>query len=223
MKYLFISPHPDDAEFGCGGTIAKFANMGRECHIAVMCGPSDLTMVHSGHTIPWEQRKKEQLDASRELGVYKTLFLDVAPASKMDTVSLSVGVSKLDELLHEERYAEVYAPLPSANQDHMYVWNAVMAAFRPTKVDRVNLFGYEQATQYHGPQVDGAVRCSMYMSLNEENLTDKINALHWHKSQVEGRENTIAGTLGVSQLAIMRGSEAGCKYAERFLPVRIVR
>ena len=33
-KVLVLAPHTDDAEFGCGGTIAKLVSEGSEVHIA---------------------------------------------------------------------------------------------------------------------------------------------------------------------------------------------
>ena len=34
-KILILAPHPDDAEFGLGGTIVKMLEQGKEVHIAV--------------------------------------------------------------------------------------------------------------------------------------------------------------------------------------------
>ena len=35
MKILFLSPHTDDAELGCGGTIARLAEERNEIYVAV--------------------------------------------------------------------------------------------------------------------------------------------------------------------------------------------
>lgn len=32
-KVLVLAPHTDDAELGCGGSIAKFVEEGREVHV----------------------------------------------------------------------------------------------------------------------------------------------------------------------------------------------
>ena len=40
MKYLFLSPHPDDVELSCGATISRLTNGGNEIYIAIFsdCG-----------------------------------------------------------------------------------------------------------------------------------------------------------------------------------------
>src|SRR6266508_7036399 len=62
---LVVMAHPDDAEFGCGGTIAKWAAAGKEINY-VLCtsgdkGSSDAT------ASPWQlaqTRRKEQINAA---------------------------------------------------------------------------------------------------------------------------------------------------------------
>lgn len=34
-RILVLSPHPDDAELGCGGTIARFREEGKEVYVVV--------------------------------------------------------------------------------------------------------------------------------------------------------------------------------------------
>ena len=34
-KVLVLAPHPDDAEFGLGGTISKLLEIGKEVHVAI--------------------------------------------------------------------------------------------------------------------------------------------------------------------------------------------
>ena len=36
MKILVVSPHPDDLEYGCGGTLVKFAKKGHVIHLLYM-------------------------------------------------------------------------------------------------------------------------------------------------------------------------------------------
>jgi LmbE family N-acetylglucosaminyl deacetylase len=69
-RALAIGAHPDDVEFGCGGTLAKWARAGAEVHLAVLTDgskgswdpatdPADLAAT----------RTAEQEDAAQRLGI----------------------------------------------------------------------------------------------------------------------------------------------------------
>lgn len=74
---LVIAAHPDDAEFGAGGTTALWIKQGWEMHYLVVTngakGTSDSTMKPKKLI---EIRKKEQQNAADVLGVKSCLFLD---------------------------------------------------------------------------------------------------------------------------------------------------
>lgn len=220
MKKLFVSPHPDDVEIACGGTIARATEVGDEVHLAIMVGEGDLTMMHSAQTITFEQRKREQGFAANTLGVSKVIFLEIGRAAYLDTVPLSKAVSALDELLLNEKYDELYIPYPNFNQDHEYTWKACIAALRPTKQDQLRVFVYEQATQYHGQQFAQVLTSRWYVMIEERHQTLKEKALLCHKSQVHNREDKMLNEI--RSLATLRGLEAGVKYAEMYHLMRAV-
>ena len=73
---LVVTPHPDDAESGAGGTIAKWSAQGRKI-ILVVCtngdkGTSDRSIVPADLA---KTREKEQLEAAEELGISEVVFL----------------------------------------------------------------------------------------------------------------------------------------------------
>lgn len=220
MRKLFISPHPDDVELACGGTIARSVESMHDVHIAVMVGAGDLKMVHSAKTISFDQRKEEQLNSAKVLGVREVLFLGVGKAAHLDTVPLSVGVCKLDKLLAEGGYSELYIPYPNFNQDHQYTWHACMAALRPTKADKLTVYVYEQATQWHGQQFGQALTSRHYVQLSDQHQKRKEQALMCHKSQVQGRVKQMLRE--VRSLSALRGLEAGVDNAEMFHLLRRV-
>lgn len=212
-KILVISPHPDDIELGCGGTLNKLKET-YEIHLAVVCGEGDLTMVHSGSVVPFTQRKKEQEIAASILGIKTTHYLDFAPASKFDTKPIGELVTKLDTLLKQNNYDCIIIPYPSYNQDHTVTFNACIAALRPTKADKVTVLLYEQLIQYHGPQPAQTLHSKNYVTLTQRDVDAKTLAMIAHTSQVVGREKQILNEVEV--LARMRGVEAGTTYAEMF-------
>lgn len=73
---LVITPHPDDAEFGTAGTVAKLVSQGKEI-IYIVCTNGDKG-TDDIHLKPEELariREKEQEDAAKALGVKGVLFL----------------------------------------------------------------------------------------------------------------------------------------------------
>ena len=70
-KALVVTPHPDDAEGGCGGTMAKWIKESDSEIIVVMCTNGDKGT--SDRELQPEElaatRQKEQREASSVLGV----------------------------------------------------------------------------------------------------------------------------------------------------------
>ena len=76
-RVLVITPHPDDAESGAGGTIAKWSSLGADI-VLVVCtngdkGTSDRNV--SSQQIA-ETRRQEQLESAEVLGLTNVVFLD---------------------------------------------------------------------------------------------------------------------------------------------------
>lgn len=75
-RVMVVAAHPDDPEFGCGGTIAKWAAAGKEFTYIIITNGDKGThdpSVKSGDLAL--TREKEQWDAARVLGVQEVVFL----------------------------------------------------------------------------------------------------------------------------------------------------
>lgn len=75
-RALAIGAHPDDVEFGCGATLAKWAAAGTDVHVLVLTDGSKGTW--DGTADPSALvgvREAEQRDAARTLGVVDVHFL----------------------------------------------------------------------------------------------------------------------------------------------------
>mgnify|MGYP003574914673 CR=1 FL=1 len=83
---MVVTPHPDDAEFGVAGTVARWVKEGRRV-IYVVCtngdkGTSDINMKPEKLV---EIRKKEQQAAADTLGVSEVIFLGLPDQGLEDT------------------------------------------------------------------------------------------------------------------------------------------
>ena len=88
-RVLVVMAHPDDAEFGCGGTIAKWAAAGKEINY-VLCTSGD-----KGSSDPnintyrlAQTRRLEQTDAAHTLGAREVVFLSYEDGTLRNTLDL---------------------------------------------------------------------------------------------------------------------------------------
>ena len=75
MKILVVTAHPDDVDFGAGGTIARWISEGHE---VVYCLVTDGQAGGSDNTISRDEmariRRREQTAAAKVLGVHLILL-----------------------------------------------------------------------------------------------------------------------------------------------------
>jgi LmbE family N-acetylglucosaminyl deacetylase len=93
---LVISPHPDDAEYGVAGTVARWTRQGKQV-VYVICtngdkGTSDPDMRPEDLI---EIRKKEQLAAADVLGVREVVFLGLADQGLEETPQFRKQIVRL--------------------------------------------------------------------------------------------------------------------------------
>lgn len=215
MRVLVLSPHPDDAEIGCGGALYDWVVNGARIDIAVFTGYGDLTMQHNGNVVKFEERITEQANAAKVLGC-NVQHLNLAPAANFDTVPMVRFVSALDKLV--PHYDVVITPLPSHAKDHVVVWEACIAAFRQGRADYVRLYAYEQPMQHFGGMVPEYGK--VYVPLSQEAVFKKTQAIDCHKSQFADRKPGLCSPDSICSLAALRGAECGTEFAELFYLVR---
>jgi LmbE family N-acetylglucosaminyl deacetylase len=88
-RVLVVMAHPDDAEFGCGGTIAKWAAAGKEINY-VLCTSGDKGSSDPDVT-PYrlaQTRRAEQINAAHALGAHDVVFLSYEDGTLMNTLAL---------------------------------------------------------------------------------------------------------------------------------------
>ena len=76
QRVLVVTPHPDDAEIWCGGTVARWINGGAEVHY-VLCTSGGRGSDQPGVTSEdlARTREGEQMNAAKVLGVKNVVML----------------------------------------------------------------------------------------------------------------------------------------------------
>jgi len=201
MKILAIGAHPDDIEFGCGGTLVSYAKAGHELYLLVM------TEGHKGGGTS-SLRKREQ-EAAASLLKPKELFW----GGYQDT-DLSPNLNKM--VYHIENVVNLIKPEftfvhyeDDTHQDHRALCKAAVSATRYVK----NVLFYEgPTTQNFSPNVFVDIK---------DTLDGKISMLLAHHSQVTKTNIEELNIVDIARsTAIFRGIQGRVHYAEGFVPLR---
>jgi LmbE family N-acetylglucosaminyl deacetylase len=200
MKILAIGAHPDDMEFGCGGAFCKAAAAGHEIHMLVMsCGEAG----GDGAC-----RRKEQEIVAKTIGarIHWGGFHDTEISN--DRALIAVVESRMREI--EPDVVLSHYP-DDSHQDHRNLSQAVISAARYVG----DLLFYEvPSSRNFNP--------TLFINIGPV-IQKKYELLKLHKSQVhKTRVPHLSILESARSMAIYRGNQARAKYAEGFVPYRVV-
>lgn len=203
---LVLAPHTDDAELGCGGTMARLLEGGTRVVVAAFSTATESLPDDS----PPNRLQLEFLRAMKLLGIRDedTIVYDY-PVRKLSYFRQEV----LEELVRLRATVEPQMVLlPSGSdlhQDHHVLYSEGLRAFKDCTV-----WGYEL------PWNHITFPAQAFVTLEQRHLEAKWKALQEYESQVElGRpyfqRDFIMG------LATVRGVQVKAPYAEAFEVVRV--
>lgn len=217
-KVLVLSPHCDDETYGMGGTILKLRAQGAEVFcLVIVCG--DLQFEHSGLVVTRQERIDEFDRVKQSLGCDGQV-LPFREETRMDQVPIADVVSAIEKVQDKFEADTWYMIGPSFHQDHRVVFEAAMAAARPTrKICPRQIFRYELPT-YSGNPREWAFIPHIYEDISPY-LEGKLVASGLYKTQI--RPQGMLSLDAIRRFAQARGFESRCEAAECFEVIRIIR
>lgn len=220
-RILVVAPHPDDAEFGAGGTIIKWVASGKEVHL-VVCTNGDKGSSDPGMTSERlaKIRLEEQKAAAKVLGIKEVTFLDYPDGGLEDTPEFRERLVRLVRTLrpiaiattdpymkywsHRDHRIAGMVALDTVwpfCRDHLFYPEHAAAGIMPHKVKEVYLWRPENPNHY----------------VDISNVFDqKIKALICHQSQVGNRAAHRNIEVTVRERAANLGKKQNIPLAEAF-------
>ncbi len=198
-RILVITAHPDDVDFGAGGTVRKWTQSGIEVSYCICtdgdAGGADRDVPRS--EIP-KIRQAEQRAAGAALGVTDIHFLGYKDGDLQLTQDLRRDISRVIRQVKPQR---VLMQSPERNWDRIYSSHpdhlaAGEAAIHSVYPDARNPFAHPTLLDDEGLEawsvgevwVMGAPEVNHYEDVTEM-LSDKLTALQAHKSQTAHMED----------------------------------
>lgn len=141
---MAVVAHPDDAEFGCAGTLALWAREGWDVYLVICTdasggGSDEATDVGSAaRRAITNSREVEQRAAARVLGLRDVIFLDHLDGQLQPSIELRRTLVRLYRRFKPTRLVcqspdRIWKPyaIPRHHPDHLAAASAAMAAMYP--------------------------------------------------------------------------------------------
>ena len=189
---LVLAPHTDDAELGCGGTIARLVRSGYRVITVAFSAAED--------SVP----KGFPRDVKPEDALVLDFQVRTFPEHRQRVLDTMIRLNR------EYRPSLVFVPSATdTHQDHKTVADEGFRAFK-----RTTILAYELSWN----TLEFSNRC--FVTLEEEDIQKKIAALYEYNSQQACR--TYVNEAYVRALALVRGTQIQKPLAEVFDVPRLI-
>ena len=197
---LAIGSHPDDIEFGCGGTLHKLAKQGHNVYLMV------LTMGNVGGAA--DARCVEQERSAKILGAKEVFWGELEDTMVPFYNNVIQGIEKV---VRKVKPSFVFVHFGSdTHQDHRHVSESTVAASRNVR----NVLFYEGPTTFD-------FEPNAFVDI-ARHLNAKIKSLGCHKSQIMKTNVGHRSILEIAKAtATFRGTQCRVACAEAFCSLRM--
>jgi len=204
-RVLILAPHTDDGELGCGGTIARFVEDGKEVYYAAFSvAEKSVPEGFPKNILEIEVRK-----AMKVLGVSESDLLIYKYEVRTFSYHRQEILEDIISLRKELQPDLVFIPSPNdLHQDHKVMAEEGIRAFKKSTI-----LGYEM------PWNNISFNTISFIPLEERHIKKKIDALRCYETQ---RYRSYLSEDFIRSLARTRGTQIEVEYAEAFEVIRWV-
>jgi LmbE family N-acetylglucosaminyl deacetylase len=210
MRALILAAHADDETVGSGGLIQRLRAASWRVDVVVLGDgqPSD-----RGSR---QDNREDCAKACEMLGVGEPVFLGF-PDQHLDEVAVADIVNHVPLGEREEVSLIVTQSKTDLNRDHQVAFDVgcIVARRRRCTLLAAETPGY---ASWQGE----AFQANFYMPLRERQVHTKVKAFKCYRNECVRETDDPLTPANLMATATVRGSEAGCNYAEAFQLVRSV-
>ncbi len=209
-KVLVFCAHNDDQIIGVGGTIAKYAEEGKEVHVFIF-SYGEKSHPHFKREVIVEQRVKEAQKSNEFLGVKDTIFFGMGEGQ------FKKGEEKISETiknqLKKHKPSKIFTHSPDdPHPDHRAVYNILSKILEEVKYKN-ELFVFEVWNVF---TFRNRNKPKLVVDITKT-FKKKVKAFEMHESQ----QMTIWTLMwNVYLKAFLTGFNNNVKYAELFIRLR---
>jgi LmbE family N-acetylglucosaminyl deacetylase len=229
QRILVVVAHPDDCDFGCAGSTARWTSEGREVSYCIVtdgdAGGSDRSATRAEVAA---LRRREQTAAAAVVGVTDIVFLGHPDGRVQAGIDLRRDISRVirqrkpDRVVTqspERNYQRIFASHP----DHLAAGEAALCAVYP---DSRNPFAHMELLEKEGLEPHSVGEVYLMATMKGDTVVDitdtidrKLEALRCHASQYDNWDDLAERIRGWARLNAEQNGLAEGRSAESFLRV----
>ncbi len=200
---LVLAPHTDDGELGCGGSIAKYLEEGKNVYYAAFSTAKESLP----EELPDNTLEKEVKEATKRLGIpEENLIIFGFQVRKLNYERQNV-LEELVKLKKDILPGMVFMPSPNdLHQDHFTIATECMRAFKETSI-----------LAYELPWNNITFNTQAFVTLEERHVEKKVYALDAYNSQ---KKRSYLNKEFIYSWARTRGVQIKTNFAETFEVIR---
>lgn len=202
-RVLVLAPHTDDGEFGCGATINKFIEEGKEVYMAAFSACEQSVLKE----FPKDILITEVKEATQVLGIRPenlSLYPYQVRTFNFQRQSILDDLIQLRERLNPDLI--IMPTMQDVHQDHHTIAEEALRAFK-----------FSSILCYELPWNNISFKSSSFVIVSERNLQKKVDALAKYRSQTH---RSYANEELIRSICRMRGVQINSRYAEAFEVIR---
>lgn len=216
---LIVAAHPDDEALGCGGTMARWSQEGRDVHVAFL---ADGVFSRNADALVLKQELDTRRAAANQacmlLGARSVTFGDF-PDNRLDTVPMLDLAKAVEALVSRYQPSTIVTHHPGdLNVDHGCVQRAIATACRPQKghpVREILCFEVPSSTEWQLGGNSSSFVPNVFIDISKF-LSVKLAALEAYAMEMRDWPHPRSKE-GVEHLARWRGAIVGVDAAEAFV------
>jgi len=214
---LVISPHPDDETLGAGGSLLRHKDEGDRIF---WLNITDMKEEYGYKTEEVQRRQKEIEDVIKVYGFEEFFNLKMKPKS-LSSLDIPVLIESISLIINKIKPNILYIPFyGDSHSDHRIVFESlqpVFKSFRYSYIKKVLMMEIISETDH---QFVRPFQPNIFIDISEY-IDKKLSIMQIYKTEV-GNHPFPRSIENIKSLALYRGSQCGCKYAESFMLLKEV-
>ena len=216
MNYLIVVAHPDDEVLGAGATIRKLIDAGNRVAVCTLVANV------AARANPSQTLSDDEQEAFAVLGITRSYHADF-PNIRMNTIPHIEVVQFIERCIEDFGADAIITHHPSdTNNDHVVTSYAVQAASRlfqrRENVPPLKLLLYMEvpsSTEWSFDSSANRFAPNYFVEIGKQGVETKLKALSAYKGVMRAYPHPRSNEA-IEGLAVYRGVQAGCNYAEAF-------